>query len=216
MKRPELKVCGVNDAAFALRAADGGVDYLGFVFEPSSPRAVSPADAAAIRRAVGPRVRCVGVFVRQGVEEILSVMRAAGLDVVQLHRQAADAEVRALKAAGFGVWRLDDGEGPDAGAADGLLVDGRDGARTGGTGRLGDWSRARALAARGVFTILAGGLSAENLAAAAATGVSVLDVNSSLEVAPGIKSLARLDAVISRLAPLPPRGAPRTNGGFLI
>ena len=45
---PEIKICGINDASFALEAARLGVDYLGFIFEPSSPRCVDVAIAAGI------------------------------------------------------------------------------------------------------------------------------------------------------------------------
>ena len=34
----KIKVCGTNDAVFAAEAVRLGVDYLGFIFEPSSPR----------------------------------------------------------------------------------------------------------------------------------------------------------------------------------
>ena len=194
--RPLLKVCGINDAAFAARAAALGVDYLGFIFEPSSPRAVTPGWARATRAALPRSVTVVGVFVHQTVGAIRSVVDDVGLDVVQLHRAATDDEIRALQKAGVRVWTLDDGIRQDGGVADGIVVDGRDGARSGGTGRLADWPRAHQLAARDVFTILAGGLGAENLAAAAATGAAVLDVNSALEPAPGVKSIRRLEALM--------------------
>lgn len=195
-RRPLLKVCGINDAAFAARAAALGVDYLGFIFEPSSPRAVTPGWARATRAALPRSVTVVGVFVHQTVGEIRSVVDDVGLDVVQLHRAATDDEIRALQKAGVRVWTLDDGIRQDGGVADGIVVDGRDGARSGGTGRLADWPRAHQLAARDVFTILAGGLGAENLAAAAETGAAVLDVNSALETAPGVKSIRRLEALM--------------------
>ncbi len=195
-RRPLLKVCGINDAAFAARAAALGVDYLGFIFEPSSPRAVTPGWARATRAALPRSVTVVGVFVHQTVGEIRSVVDDVGLDVVQLHRAATDDEIRALQKAGVRVWTLDDGIRQDGGVADGIVVDGRDGARSGGTGRLADWPRAHQLAARDVFTILAGGLGAENLAAAAETGAAVLDANSALETAPGVKSIRRLEALM--------------------
>ena len=37
----KIKVCGTNDAVFAAEAVRLGVDYLGFIFEPSSPRYVT-------------------------------------------------------------------------------------------------------------------------------------------------------------------------------
>ena len=45
----------------------------------------------------------------------------------------------------------------------------------------------------GVRVVLAGGLSVGNIGAAAATGCAVLDVNSSLEESPGVKSIALLE-----------------------
>ena len=39
---PELKICGVNDAAFAAEAERLGANYLGFIFAPGTPRAVTP------------------------------------------------------------------------------------------------------------------------------------------------------------------------------
>ena len=120
--KPEVKVCGVRDVAFAVAAAKLGVDYLGFIFEPSSPRHVTVSQAAEI---------------------------AASL--------AGGAE------------------------GDGVLFD----------SSHGDGERELR---RGAYrTILAGGVSAGNVAMAVATGPDVLDVNSSLETAPGIKSAARLE-----------------------
>ena len=44
---------------------------------------------AAARLDTGPRVKRVGVFVNQDAEEILEIMRAARLDIAQLHGCAA-------------------------------------------------------------------------------------------------------------------------------
>ena len=178
--KPEVKVCGVRDAAFAVAAAKLGVDYLGFIFEPSSPRHVTVSQAAEIAAALGAearrRVRLVGVFVHGTPGEIAAAMRRAGLDVVQLHRRASAADVAALKAAGYEVWTLAGGA-----EGDGVLFD-----STHGDGE-------RELRRGAYRTILAGGVSAGNVAMAVAAGPDVLDVNSSLETAPGIKSAARLE-----------------------
>ena len=44
----KVKICGINDAVFAAEAVRLGVDYLGFIFEPSSPRFVTPEKARSI------------------------------------------------------------------------------------------------------------------------------------------------------------------------
>jgi phosphoribosylanthranilate isomerase len=67
--------------------------------------------------------------------------------------------------------------------------------RMGGTGRAFDWSAARALPRSRTRIALAGGLTAENVAAAAmVVRPAMVDVCSGVEAAPGIKDVARLTA----------------------
>ena len=51
------------------------------------------------------------------------------------------------------------------------------------------------LKAAGRRVVLAGGISALNIGEAAATGADIVDVNSSLETAPGVKSADLLGAL---------------------
>lgn len=176
----KLKICGINDRSFAERAAELGVDYLGFIFHEASPRAVTTERARDI--AAGLHVRKVGVFVRQSVDEIVRIMRAAGLDVVQLHRRATAEEVAALKANGFEVWTLAGGA-----PGDGVLFD-----SSHGDGET-DFRK-------GAYTsILAGKIGIENLSDAKALVPDILDVNSSLETSPGCKSREKLEEFMSNL-----------------
>lgn len=180
----KLKICGVNDAAFAVEAARLGADYLGFIFAPSSPRAVTPAAAREIARAVRAAVpaapRLVGVFVDAPVPDVLDVLSSAALDIAQLHRRATAADVAAVRAAGREVWTLAGGA-----PGDGVLFD----------SSHGDGETALR---RGPYAaILAGGVSAANLAEKCACAPDVLDVSESLESAPGVKSLSRLRAFVA-------------------
>ena len=197
-----LKICGITDADFASRAAEGGVDYLGFIFSSKSPRGIEPARAAEIIASVRkgrPIPRMVGVFTLRPVADVLHVVDEVGFDVVQLHGRFSAADVAAVKASGREVWLLDDGGDPNATAADGILVDGVKGGQLGGTGERSDWSRVVVVQAAGKKAILAGGLSVENIADAYATGADVLDVNSSLETSPGEKSLDLLAPLLRKL-----------------
>lgn len=204
---PALKICGVTEAAFAVEAARRGVDCLGLIFAASSPRRVSVAAAreiAAAARSASPpaaRVRMVGVFAGQTYEEMSRTAATVPLDIVQLHGGYGLSDVAALKAAGLEVWRLADATetGRGDGDADALLLDGCVGGRCGGTGSLADWSRVAELKRAGWRVVLAGGLSAENIKDAAATGADVLDVNSSLETSPGVKSVQRLWQLLQAL-----------------
>ena len=196
-----LKICGMTDSAFACAAAKGGVDYLGFIFSSKSPRCVTPERAAeiiaAVRKVASPRM--VGVFTLRPVADVLRVANEVGFDVVQLHGRFTPEDVAAVKAGGREVWLLDDGGDPCATAADGILIDGVKGNLVGGTGERSDWSRVSVVQAAGKKAILAGGLSVENIADAYATDAEVLDVNSSLETSPGVKSLDLLAPFLQKL-----------------
>lgn len=202
--RPAVKVCGVTDAGFAAEAVQRGIDFIGVIFAARSPRRVTPEAAkeiaAAARAArVDAPPRIVGVFTREApVDEILRIAEETRLDVVQLHGDFGPGDAAKVKAAGFEAWRLA-GEGFESGCEDAILLDGRANGAVGGTGTLADWSLVSKFRAAGKKVVLAGGISAANAAAAAATGADVLDVNSSIEVSPGVKSVAKLVELLSSL-----------------
>lgn len=201
---PQLKICGITDAAFAVEAARRGIDYLGLIFAEGSPRRVTVEQArqivSAVRgdplagRGVPDAPRFVGVFVNHSAEEIVKIATSLALDVIQLHGNYGAEQVAALKEKGFEVWRLfveQERDAPDA-----VLLDGRKGTQCGGTGVRADWSLVEPLKRAGGRVVLAGGIAVANIADAAATGADVIDVNSSLETAPGKKSLALLDELL--------------------
>ena len=196
----KVKICGINDAGIARRAETLGADYLGFIFAEGSPRCISPGKAAEIAASLRGAAKRVGVFTGGAAGDILQMARTVPLDVVQLHGKAWDAgDVCLLRDAGLEVWTLDGG----VARGDAVVVDGVAHGVSGGTGRLADWGRVAALKADGVRVVLAGGISAENARAAAETGCDVLDVNSSLEIRPGVKSLALLDRLFESISRAP-------------
>src|SRR5436853_2465087 len=54
------KICGLSSEAGVAAAIEGGAAYLGFVFYPPSPRAVTPARAGELCAAVPKAVLRVG------------------------------------------------------------------------------------------------------------------------------------------------------------
>ncbi len=171
----EIKICGVNDAAFAAEAERLGADCLGFIFARESPRRVDVATVRRIRAGLRGVAKCVGVFTTTPAVEVIATARALSLDVVQLHRRATAADVAAVRAAGFEVWTLAGGA-----EGDGVLFD----------SSHGDGETAFR---RGAYkAILAGGISEKNLAQMFVLRPDVIDVSGSLESAPGVKSIPRL------------------------
>ena len=202
--RTRIKICGVTRSEDAQLAVELGVDALGFVFWPGSPRFVTAARAAAIAAAVPPLVATVGVFVDQPVDDIRRIADEVGLSVVQLHGDEPPAIWRLVPgpcfkavntAAGFDLASL-------ASWPHGVypLVDAPDPIRRGGTGRTADWTAAAAVA-RLRPTILAGGLDAENVRdAIARVRPHAVDVSSGVERSPGIKDANRLRAFVDAVA----------------
>ena len=93
------KICGLNSEAAVAAAVDGGAAYLGFVFYPPSPRAVTPAQAARLCAAVPAGIARVGLFVDADDAMIGAVLAEVPLDILQFHgaetpRRVAAAQLR--------------------------------------------------------------------------------------------------------------------------
>ncbi|WP_426955102.1 phosphoribosylanthranilate isomerase [Muricoccus radiodurans] len=207
--RPQVKICGLNDPDGLDAAVAAGADFIGFVFVPASPRAVTP-DAAAALSARAPFVEAggpvrVGLFVDPTDEEIAAALAAVPLCVLQLHGEETPARVAEIRAR-FGVpvmKVLGIGEAADldrladyAEVADHFLLDTRvpGAALPGGNAVAFDWSL---LAGRALPRpwLLAGGLTPANVAEAIrVTGAPGVDVSSGVERARGVKDPARIAA----------------------
>lgn len=190
-----VKVCGITTPEDGVLAAEAGAAAIGMVFWAGSPRAVTEDRARRIVAALPPFVQTVGVFVDATPAAVLATATAVGLDVVQLH---GDEQVDAWR--GFArpllkALTLETCTGsPWPALARAVLLDAHDPQRRGGTGRTIDWDRAREVARRH-RVVLAGGLSADNVADAIARVAPVaLDVSSGVERSPGVKDPARLHA----------------------
>ena len=201
----QVKICGINSDASFDAAADAGADWVGFVFFPPSPRAVSPAEAAAIssRRRGGP-LR-VGLFVTPEDADVAAVLSVVPLDVLQVH--ASPERVAALgRRFGRPVW-LAHGVATAADlpvgtvGIDGLLLDAKPtpGATLpGGNARAFDWQILRGWTAPSPW-LLAGGLTPDTVAdAIRVSGAQAVDVSSGVESARGVKDASLIRSFVHR------------------
>jgi len=197
-----VKICGINTPAALDAAADAGADWVGYVFFPASPRAVTPAQAAALdahRR--GPTR--VGLFVDPADEDVAQALAAITLDVLQVHATAARAaELRTRF--GVPVWHVAAiGAASDLPAAapgvDGLLLDAKappGATRPGGNALTFDWSVLRGWAAP-LPWLLAGGLTPGNVAEGIrVSGATAVDVSSGVEASRGVKDAGLIRAFV--------------------
>ncbi|MEI7947684.1 MAG: phosphoribosylanthranilate isomerase [bacterium] len=183
-----LKVCGITRQEDATVCEQLGVDFCGFVFHPASLRYVTPENVSTIQT---NRCKRVGVFTTLDPHEIIKIMDVARLDYAQLHARQDDEVVRAI--GGERVIRVQfpghigastqttSPESANAPHAAYTLFDSGY-----GTGKTFDWGLL-SKATRPFF--VAGGLNAKNIPELLSVcQPDGLDVNSGVEISPGIKS----------------------------
>ena len=83
--RTRVKFCGLVESADLDCAVRLGVDAIGFVLWPRSPRALTVEQAAALRRQLPSWVMAVGLMVNAKPIEVADAVSGIGLDVVQFH-----------------------------------------------------------------------------------------------------------------------------------
>ncbi len=199
--RVRVKCCGITRTEDAVLAATLGADAIGLVFTRCSPRRVGLDQALAIRMALPPMVAAVALFMDDEVDWIREVVEHVQPDLLQFHgdedagyaQQFGRRYLKAIAMAGT--------EDPTARMAAhpqaaGFLLDGHGHGEAGGRGRAFDWTRVPRHTDRP--WLLAGGLDADNVAAAirAARPYGV-DVSSGIERAPGIKDPQRMQRFIA-------------------
>lgn len=210
-----VKICGLTSLVDAEAADAAGADYLGFIFYPKSPRYISLEQYRAMAPRLPPRKK-VAVVVEPSNEE-LEALKAEDFDHVQLHFANETPFFQAVLWLDIippdKLWlapRIPTGKELDLAfvpLADTMLLDAYHPDSFGGTGKTGDWKAFSALRTkfRKVTWVLAGGLNPENIAAAVmASGARVVDVNSGVEAAPGVKDHAKIKAFVAALQGVTP------------
>jgi phosphoribosylanthranilate isomerase len=199
------KICGLSSEAAVAAAVEGGAAYLGFNFYPASPRAVSPARAAALGAAVPAGVQRVGLFVDAEDDAIRAVLERAPIDILQLHGdespdRIADVKVRfhrpVIKAIAVAAPEDVLAAARYEADADMLLFDAKPPRRIdalpGGNGLAFDWHLIAGHKWRRPW-MLSGGLTAELLPEAVRiSGASAVDVSSGVERRRGDKDPDRI------------------------
>ncbi|MDX1509483.1 MAG: phosphoribosylanthranilate isomerase [Woeseiaceae bacterium] len=179
-----VKICGLSSAADVEAAVDAGANAVGFVFA-ESVRRVLVEQAAAATAQLRNDVRKVAVMRHPTADEWRDVLLTFRPDVLQTDIGDFDALDVPDSVVKLPVIREGDAAA-DGDLPDVFVYEGRQS----GAGVAVDWQRAAEIAKRGTM-ILAGGISAANVAEAIATvrpfGV---DVSSAVESEPGRKDPA--------------------------
>ena len=179
-----------------------GIELMGFIFWPKSSRYVSERPSH-----LPEKVKRVGVFVNEDIEQVKNTAEAYALDYIQLHgsespeyaQQLRDWKV--IKAFNIATAADLDATKPYEGMADYFLFDTK-GKSVGGNGEKFDWSVLDAYTGDTPF-LLSGGIGpddAERVKAFHHPKCIGIDLNSRFETAPAIKDVAALQRFIAQLS----------------
>ncbi|QBF81681.1 bifunctional indole-3-glycerol-phosphate synthase TrpC/phosphoribosylanthranilate isomerase TrpF [Shewanella maritima] len=206
------KVCGLTRIEDIEAVAHAGASFGGMIFYPPSPRAIDLDTAKSLRdkmREQQLELNLVGVFVNQPIIELVEHAKALSLFALQLHGNESTEYVAELKQAlsdnglVVEVWKAiaintsdTDAEIELVAGADKYLYDSKHQGQFGGSGQTFDWQRSIKNKAQ---AMLAGGLNLDNIDSARQQGFAGLDMNSGLEVSPGIKDVAKINTAFELL-----------------
>lgn len=204
-----IKICGITRPEDIQACIENGVRWVGLNFAPPSPRAIAPTLAAELARMAPTGMQVVGVFVNPSDAELENVISQVPLGILQLHGQETPQRVAEIKARwdmpiikAFAIAEEDDLDiitDYDA-VADYYLFDTKlptyIHALPGGSGRVFDWSVLKNQTISKPW-LLAGGITPENAAQAIRiTHAPMLDIASGVEIAPGLKDVTKIKALL--------------------
>ncbi len=211
MSRTRIKVCGITREEDLHAAVAAGVDAVGFVFYPKSPRLVSAARARQLIDLLPPFVTAVGLFVNEEAATVQRIAAEAGLQLLQFHgdetpdycgqfgaRSGAQCALPYIKAARMtpqlDLLKFTDQFKGARGVLLDAFVEGY-----GGGGEVFDWSLIPQQAAgRDARFVVSGGLRPSNVGSAIeALRPYGVDVSSGVEAAKGIKDAALIRQFVS-------------------
>lgn len=199
-----IKICGITNLDDGLEAIAAGVDALGFVFVPNTPRYITPSQAKLVIKQLPPFITNVGLFVDSEIDEIEDIVNHCKLDAVQLHGNESpemcsqiSLQTKVIKSfhvkKELQVLRNE----IENYRVDAYLLDTFIKGKAGGTGQTFDWRIAEGLSQR---IILAGGLTPDNIGTAIAQlqpyGV---DVSSGVEKSPGKKDTNKIHSFVRQV-----------------
>lgn len=200
-----IKVCGMREADNIHALEQSGVDLIGFIFYPKSPRYVAEKPYYLPSSA-----KRVGVFVNETLDTITSIANLYELDFIQLHGNESPEECRNLRKTGkkiikvFSISSKNDLSATKnyEGVCDYFLFDTKC-PDYGGSGKQFDWSVLENYTGNTPF-LLSGGIDIDSIDALKVfqhPQLAGYDLNSKFEISPALKDIALIERFLSVLKP---------------
>ncbi len=198
-----VKICGITTEADALAAAEVGADAIGLMFYEGSPRHVTLEQAQAISAVLPPHIVRVGVFVNAPEAVVTQAIAGCTLNFVQFHGNESPEDCGRFAIMRLKAFRMKGAETLEeierySESVDGFVLDAYVKDALGGTGAQFNWNLAVKARELGRPIFLAGGLTADNVAAAVQqVQPFAVDVSSGVESAPGKKCAEKMAAFVT-------------------
>ncbi len=215
--RTRVKICGLKTPADIDAAVAAGVDAVGFVFYPPSPRAVTPNIAAQLISRLPTGVDAVGLLVNASEAEFEAIKAIAPITLWQFHGDESPQDCARLadgqpwmKAARVGSGFAFDEFSLQYGQANAFLLDALvEG--YGGGGVPFDWQGIPQtwVSANAHRVVLSGGLNTHNVGEAIARlHPCAVDVSSGVESSRGVKDPVLMTEFIKAVRAADAQSAP--------
>lgn len=209
MRSLKLKVCGMTAEQNILELGSLKPDFLGFIFYKKSLRYVG--ENFKMPSQLGRNIKRVGVFVNELLSEVQHKVRAHDLDFVQLHGNEPVDFCRELKAEGISVIKAFSVDSqfdfrqvhPFESVVDYFLFDAK-GKLPGGNGVTFPWELLNQYRGKVPF-FLSGGINISNMEGVLNFDhpmLYALDVNSGVELSPGVKDKKTVEAMLIKIVDL--------------
>ena len=197
-----VKICGMNSQTAVDAAIASGVDYLGFVFFPPSPRSLTPEFASSLMEERSDDFKVVAVVVNPSDKLLEEITNHLAPDIFQLHGSETAEDITNIKQKfntkiikAIKISKLEDFEEVSKfdKVADFMLFDAAAPENTphslpGGNGISFNWNWLSDASLETPW-FLSGGLNISNInEAIKITGATAVDVSSGVEDKAGIKN----------------------------
>ncbi|AWY21033.1 phosphoribosylanthranilate isomerase [Moraxella bovis] len=216
MKNLAVKFCGFTRTDNLQTAIALGVNAVGLVFYPLSPRAVSIATAQTLVSAVPAFTTIVALVVNMGQDELVNLAKEVAFDIIQFHGDETPAKCQTLARAVNKRWikaiRVKNDDTSDtllnqinalkAYGASGVILDAFSDTAYGGTGLVFDWTKIPDNSPLPIY--LAGGLTPDAIGEivnnqALMAKIKGVDVSGGIEKEKGVKCEIKMSEFIKNM-----------------
>ncbi len=201
--KPLIKICGIKDfnTLNQLIRLDE-IDFIGFIFFGKSPRKISNDFLNKVNGVNLQNKRAVCVYVDATKEFIQQTSSNFENPILQFHGNESNDFCKSFNKDFWKVIRVKDSNSiniafdyPNASA---ILFENYTKGLYGGTGSVFDWNLLKDIKKNDKKIIISGGINIENVDNAISINPWCIDINSGVEISPGVKDLDLIKQVLQK------------------